>query len=220
MATIGVTRGLGDHDLKVHDSNIYIKPFLSSAPEVPWCFCLYFMQYNVMCLTGLMSLMSACLPLEYLDSCPHHPHSELCHLLQFLPHIAIKWASPHGCWLLMSQQSLVVPHVLDQNPTPIVIAGLTFGINFQSDHCIVPLPLLHKPIELGYCSWPWISHASLHPVLPRIPCSPSTASNSFCGLACIYRHLHRFSTCGSRPLWQTSIYKNIYIMIHNGSKIS
>ena len=35
MATIGVTRGLGDHDLKVHDSNIYIKPFLSPAPEVP-----------------------------------------------------------------------------------------------------------------------------------------------------------------------------------------
>lgn len=34
MATIGVTRGLGDHDLKVHDSNIYIKPFLSSIPEV------------------------------------------------------------------------------------------------------------------------------------------------------------------------------------------
>uniref|UniRef100_A0A671DPS4 Protein phosphatase, Mg2+/Mn2+ dependent 1H n=1 Tax=Rhinolophus ferrumequinum TaxID=59479 RepID=A0A671DPS4_RHIFE len=34
LATIGVTRGLGDHDLKVHDSNIYIKPFLSSAPEV------------------------------------------------------------------------------------------------------------------------------------------------------------------------------------------
>ncbi|XP_040089068.1 protein phosphatase 1H [Oryx dammah] len=34
MATIGVTRGLGDHDLKVHDSSICIKPFLSSAPEV------------------------------------------------------------------------------------------------------------------------------------------------------------------------------------------
>uniref|UniRef100_A0A6Q2XJN6 PPM-type phosphatase domain-containing protein n=1 Tax=Esox lucius TaxID=8010 RepID=A0A6Q2XJN6_ESOLU len=34
MATIGVTRGLGDHDLKVHDSNIYIKPFLSCCPEV------------------------------------------------------------------------------------------------------------------------------------------------------------------------------------------
>ncbi|XP_027007362.2 protein phosphatase 1H-like [Tachysurus fulvidraco] len=34
MATIGVTRGLGDHDLKVHDSNIYIKPFLSCFPEV------------------------------------------------------------------------------------------------------------------------------------------------------------------------------------------
>ncbi|XP_069485944.1 protein phosphatase 1H [Ambystoma mexicanum] len=34
MATIGVTRGLGDHDLKVHDSNIYIKPFLSAVPEV------------------------------------------------------------------------------------------------------------------------------------------------------------------------------------------
>ncbi|KAJ8382761.1 hypothetical protein SKAU_G00035390 [Synaphobranchus kaupii] len=34
MATIGVTRGLGDHDLKVRDSNIYIKPFLSCCPEV------------------------------------------------------------------------------------------------------------------------------------------------------------------------------------------
>uniref|UniRef100_A0A3Q3F2M9 Uncharacterized protein n=1 Tax=Labrus bergylta TaxID=56723 RepID=A0A3Q3F2M9_9LABR len=32
MATIGVTRGLGDHNLKVHDSNIYIKPFLSFYP--------------------------------------------------------------------------------------------------------------------------------------------------------------------------------------------
>ena len=35
LATIGVTRGLGDHDLKVHDSNIYIKPFMSCCPEVP-----------------------------------------------------------------------------------------------------------------------------------------------------------------------------------------
>lgn len=34
MATIGVTRGLGDHDLKVYNSNIYIKPFLSCLPEV------------------------------------------------------------------------------------------------------------------------------------------------------------------------------------------
>ncbi|XP_075998021.1 protein phosphatase 1H isoform X2 [Genypterus blacodes] len=34
LATIGVTRGLGDQDLKVHDSNIYIKPFLSCCPEV------------------------------------------------------------------------------------------------------------------------------------------------------------------------------------------
>ncbi|XP_060932261.1 protein phosphatase 1H isoform X2 [Limanda limanda] len=34
LATIGVTRGLGDHNLKVHDSNIYIKPFLSCCPEV------------------------------------------------------------------------------------------------------------------------------------------------------------------------------------------
>ncbi|XP_069760298.1 protein phosphatase 1H isoform X1 [Narcine bancroftii] len=34
MATIGVTRGFGDHDLKVHDSNIRIKPFLSCTPEV------------------------------------------------------------------------------------------------------------------------------------------------------------------------------------------
>ncbi|KAG8450880.1 hypothetical protein GDO86_003229 [Hymenochirus boettgeri] len=34
MATIGVTRGLGDHDLKVFNSNIYIKPFLSCVPDV------------------------------------------------------------------------------------------------------------------------------------------------------------------------------------------
>lgn len=34
MATIGVTRGFGDHDLKVHGTNISIKPFLSCSPEV------------------------------------------------------------------------------------------------------------------------------------------------------------------------------------------
>ncbi|XP_078276691.1 protein phosphatase 1H-like isoform X3 [Rhinoraja longicauda] len=34
MATIGVTRGMGDHDLKDHYSNIHIKPFLSCMPEV------------------------------------------------------------------------------------------------------------------------------------------------------------------------------------------
>ncbi|XP_041052296.1 protein phosphatase 1H-like [Carcharodon carcharias] len=34
MATIGVTRGLGDHNLKVHCSDIHIKPFLSCVPEV------------------------------------------------------------------------------------------------------------------------------------------------------------------------------------------
>ncbi|XP_040279822.1 protein phosphatase 1J [Bufo bufo] len=34
MATIGVTRGFGDHDLKVYNSNIYIKPFLSCIPGV------------------------------------------------------------------------------------------------------------------------------------------------------------------------------------------
>ncbi|KAM9320257.1 protein phosphatase 1J [Gastrophryne carolinensis] len=34
MATIGVTRGFGDHDLKVYNSNIYIKPFLSCVPVV------------------------------------------------------------------------------------------------------------------------------------------------------------------------------------------
>ncbi|KAI5100259.1 protein phosphatase 1H [Silurus meridionalis] len=34
LATIGVTRGLGDHDLKVHGTDISIKPFLSCSPEV------------------------------------------------------------------------------------------------------------------------------------------------------------------------------------------
>ena len=34
MGTIGVTRCLGDHDLFVYDSDIWIKPFLSPLPEV------------------------------------------------------------------------------------------------------------------------------------------------------------------------------------------
>lgn len=34
LATIGVTRGFGDHDLRAPNSSILIKPFLSSQPEV------------------------------------------------------------------------------------------------------------------------------------------------------------------------------------------
>lgn len=34
LATIGVTRGLGDHFLQVQSTDIYIKPFLSSKPEI------------------------------------------------------------------------------------------------------------------------------------------------------------------------------------------
>lgn len=34
MATIGVTRGLGDHNLRVCSSTLPIKPFLSCFPEV------------------------------------------------------------------------------------------------------------------------------------------------------------------------------------------
>jgi protein phosphatase 1H len=34
LATIGVTRGFGDHDLKALNANIAIKPFLLSQPEV------------------------------------------------------------------------------------------------------------------------------------------------------------------------------------------
>ncbi|XP_064633124.1 protein phosphatase 1H-like isoform X2 [Lineus longissimus] len=34
LGTIGVTRGLGDHDLQVYDSKIHVKPFLSPIPEV------------------------------------------------------------------------------------------------------------------------------------------------------------------------------------------
>ena len=33
-ATIGVTRGFGDHDLKAQNTSVNIKPFLSSQPEV------------------------------------------------------------------------------------------------------------------------------------------------------------------------------------------
>lgn len=56
MATIGVTRGLGDHDLKVHDSNIYIKPFLSPAPEVPRAFLFLFVQEHVFCTAPPLTL--------------------------------------------------------------------------------------------------------------------------------------------------------------------
>ncbi len=34
LATIGVTRGFGDHELSAHSSCIKIKPFLKSQPEV------------------------------------------------------------------------------------------------------------------------------------------------------------------------------------------
>ncbi|XP_066589811.1 protein phosphatase 1H [Prorops nasuta] len=34
MGTIGVTRGFGDHGLKAANTGVYIKPFLSSQPEV------------------------------------------------------------------------------------------------------------------------------------------------------------------------------------------
>lgn len=34
LATIGVTRGFGDHDLKAQSSNVDIKPFLTPEPEV------------------------------------------------------------------------------------------------------------------------------------------------------------------------------------------
>ena len=36
LATIGVTRGFGDHDLRAQSQNgsVYIKPFLTPQPEV------------------------------------------------------------------------------------------------------------------------------------------------------------------------------------------
>jgi protein phosphatase 1H len=39
LATIGVTRGFGDHDLRAQSQagTIYIKPFLSPQPEVSHC---------------------------------------------------------------------------------------------------------------------------------------------------------------------------------------
>ncbi len=37
MATIGVTRGFGDHGLSVYDTDIRIKPFLTPLPEVSEC---------------------------------------------------------------------------------------------------------------------------------------------------------------------------------------
>lgn len=54
MATIGVTRGFGDHDLKVYNSNIYIKPFLSSVPGVS---ILFSPRTTYVCHTGFFLLV-------------------------------------------------------------------------------------------------------------------------------------------------------------------
>lgn len=54
MATIGVTRGLGDHDLKVYNSNIHIKPFLSCCPEVGLELWLY--KYHLVFFTDFIQL--------------------------------------------------------------------------------------------------------------------------------------------------------------------
>ncbi|KAK2142898.1 hypothetical protein LSH36_900g00062 [Paralvinella palmiformis] len=34
LGTIGVSRGLGDHDLRVYESDVYVKPFMTCSPEV------------------------------------------------------------------------------------------------------------------------------------------------------------------------------------------
>lgn len=34
LATIGVTRGFGDHELRAQNSDVFIKPFLTAQPEV------------------------------------------------------------------------------------------------------------------------------------------------------------------------------------------
>lgn len=44
MGTIGVTRGFGDHGLKVTNTGISVKPFLSSQPEVQ---CFNLEDYNL-----------------------------------------------------------------------------------------------------------------------------------------------------------------------------
>lgn len=36
LGTLSVSRGLGDHQLKVIDTNIEVKPFLSCIPKVSW----------------------------------------------------------------------------------------------------------------------------------------------------------------------------------------
>ncbi len=34
MGTIGVSRGFGDHELRVFDTDLRVKPFLTAAPDV------------------------------------------------------------------------------------------------------------------------------------------------------------------------------------------
>lgn len=46
MQTIGVARGFGDHDLRLYDSNIFMKPFLSAYPEVWAKYFLYPISYK------------------------------------------------------------------------------------------------------------------------------------------------------------------------------
>uniref|UniRef100_A0A1I8F3U3 PPM-type phosphatase domain-containing protein n=1 Tax=Macrostomum lignano TaxID=282301 RepID=A0A1I8F3U3_9PLAT len=59
LATIGVARGFGDHDLLVSDSSIAVKPFLSCVPQVvPLHDCIGADDFVVMATDGLWDVLS------------------------------------------------------------------------------------------------------------------------------------------------------------------
>ena len=54
--------------------------------------------------------------------------------------------------------------------------------------------------------------------LPLVKCTQWEDTMCYCGGTLLIGQ--QFSTCGLRPIWQTSISKNIYIVIHNSINIT
>lgn len=131
MATIGVTRGLGDHDLKVHDSNIYIKPFLSSSPEVKQP------KFNCLICEREINLLSV-----FICSSPGNmlpflkvQHDSNIHIVGTKFIVESKFPScvliaPHSCRALLTSCAMVIPKPCHSVwPTPI-----SYSIFISSSH--------------------------------------------------------------------------------------
>ncbi|KAK7077535.1 Protein serine threonine phosphatase activity protein [Halocaridina rubra] len=77
LATIGVTRGFGDHDLKAQYSSIPIKPFLSPEPEVHKCSSGFSHECE-------RQVERTQLAYKRRQACHHRRHIGLCHSVEAL----------------------------------------------------------------------------------------------------------------------------------------